>query len=118
MTPILFTFTAAQLLNVGINVLLPLLVALVTNQLASSGLKATLLLFLSAVSGFLVSWLDAVNGGVPFDWSQAVLTVLSGFIVAVASHFGLLSPLNITGSNGLIQAAVPQGVGGRGRHEA
>lgn len=118
MNPILFTFTGAQLLNLGINVVLPILVALVTNQMASSGLKATLLLFLSAVSGLAVSALDAANGGVPFDWTQAGLTMLSGFAVAALSHFAVLSPLKVSGSNGVIQNRVPRGFGGSGRHQA
>lgn len=102
----------AQWLNVAINVVLPAVVALVTARLAHPGLKAVLLLFLSAVSGFLVSALAAVDSGVGFDWSQAGFTVLSGFAVAVLAHFGLLKPMSITGAQGSIQTSMPGGVGG------
>lgn len=106
------TISSAQWLNVAINIVLPIVVALVTARLAHPGLKAVLLLFLSAVSGFLVSALAAVNNGVGFDWSQAGFTVLSGFTAAVLAHFGLLKPMSITGDQGSIQKSVPGGVGG------
>jgi len=112
------TISAAQWLNVAINLVLPALVALVTARLASGGLKAVVLLLLSAISGFLVSWLDAYTNAWVFDWSQAGFTMLIGFAVAVLAHFGLLQPLAITGKDGGIQRALPGGLGRRGRHEA
>lgn len=114
------TVSAAQWLNLAINVVLPALVALVTARLAHPGLKAVILLFLSAVSGFLISALDAQNTGLPWDWSQAGFTVLSGFAAAVLAHFGLLKPLSITGSQGAIATKFSGGAGGGGsvgRHE-
>jgi hypothetical protein len=112
------TITSDQWLNLAINALLPALVALVTAQRAHPGVKAVALLFLSAVSGLLTSYLDAVVNTVPFDWSQAGFTALSGFAVAVLMHLGLLSPLALTGANGVIQRRVPGGIGTpRGRHE-
>lgn len=69
------------------------------------------LLFLSSVSGFLISALDASNSGAAFDFHQAGFTVLTGFAVAVLAHFGLLSPLALTGSNGAIQSWLPGGLG-------
>jgi hypothetical protein len=112
------TISAAQWLNLAINVALPAVVALITARMASSGLKAVVLLALSAVSGFLTAALDAVTNTASFDWSQAGFTVLSGFAVAVLTHFGLLKPLGVTGSAGAIQTSVPGGVGAAGRHEA
>lgn len=115
------TISTAQWINFAVNVVLPALVALITSRLAHPGLKAVVLLFLSAVSGLLMSWLDAVNTGNLFDWSQAGFTLLSGFAVAVLAHFGLLKPFSITGSNGAIQSSVPRGLGGGsaiGKHEA
>ena len=106
------TISAAQWLNVAINVVLPALVALVTSRVAHPGLKAVVLLFLSAVSGFLISWLDAVSMSSAFDWSQSGFTVLLGFGVAVLTHFGLLKPAGITGSEGSIQTSAPGGLGG------
>lgn len=107
------TIGASDWLNFAINAGLPALVALVTARLAHPGLKAVVLLFLSAVSGFLTSWLAAcATICAAFDWPHTVFSVLSGFAVAVLVHFGLLSPLAITGSGGAIQTAVPSGIGG------
>ena len=93
---------ASTWLNLAISSLLPALVALVTAQNAHPGIKAVVLLFLSAASGFLTAWGDAVANSVPFDWSTAGVTALAGFAVAVLSHFGLLGPAGVTGSGGVI----------------
>jgi hypothetical protein len=105
------SLSGAQWLNLLINLLLPILVALVTQRFAAGSVKAITLLLLSALSGFLVSWLDAVNDGSIFNWSQAGFTMLTGFITAVAFHYGLLKPANITGSTGAVASAVPAGLG-------
>lgn len=117
------TVSGAQWLNLLINLFLPAVVAWVTARNASAQLKSILLALLSALSGFLVSWLDALNNLLPFDWSQAGFTVLTGFLFAVAFHFGLLKPAGLTGSEGSIQLRVPGGLGDTsirrsGRHEA
>jgi len=106
------TISLAQWLNAGVNVVLPILVALVTARVAGGTVKALVLLVLSGISGFLISWLDALNGGVPFDMSQAAFTTVLGFMVAVASHFGLWKPTGVTGSEGAVQASIPGGLGG------
>jgi len=112
------TITPEQLLTLAINVVLPALVALVTARESHPGVKAVALLFLSSLTGVLSTWVHAIDTGTVIDWSQAGFTALAGFAVAVLAHFGLLSPLALTGSQGVIQAAVPGGIGGRrGRHE-
>jgi hypothetical protein len=112
------TISLAQWINTGVNVLLPILVALVTARLADGHVKALALLALSAASGFLASWLDALNGSTAFDWSQAGFTVVTGFVVAVAAHFGLWKPAGVTGSSGAVASAVPGGLGDSARHAA
>lgn len=119
------TISGAQWLNLLINLFLPALVAWVTARNADPRVKAVVLAFLSAVSGFLISWLDALNNLLVFDWSQAGFTVLSGFAAAVIAHFGLLKPVGLTGSEGTIQLRAPGGLGDSsvpapkpGRHEA
>lgn len=87
-------------LTMIIAVVLPALVALVTKQVASSNVKAVLLLLLSAVAGTVTSWQNT-NG--TFDLKDAVVATLLTFVIAVGSHFGLLKPLEITGSGGAIQ---------------
>jgi len=93
---------ASVWLNLAIASLLPALVALVTAQNAHPGIKAVVLLALSAITGFLTAWGDAVTNAVPFDWSTAGLTAVAGFAVAVLSHFGVTGPAGITGSGGFI----------------
>jgi len=106
------TISGVQWLNFAINAILPAVVALVVARVANPAWKALVLLFLSAVSGFLVSWLGALNSGTPFLWDQAIFTVLTGFAVAVLSHFGLLQPISLTGKEGVIQQSLGGGLGG------
>lgn len=107
------TISLAQWLNAGINVLLPILVAVLTSRVADGAVKAFVLLLLSAVSGYLVSWLSALDNGLAFDFSQASFTAVLGFVVAVAAHFGVWKPGGVTGSGGAVQGAMPGGIGGR-----
>jgi hypothetical protein len=107
------TISTAQWLAAGVNVVLPIVVALVTSRAADGSIKAITLLLLSAVSSYLIAWLDAQGAGGAFDFSQASFTAVLGFVVAVASHFGLWKPSGITGSSGLVQGSVPVGIGGR-----
>jgi hypothetical protein len=106
------TISAAQWLNLGVNVLLPIIVAIVTRANAAGGVKAVTLLVLSALSGFLIAWLDALNHGLVFDFSQAGFTAVTGFIVAVAAHFSVWKPAGVTGSDGAAaQVGIGQGSG-------
>jgi hypothetical protein len=94
------TISSAQWLNLGVNVLLPILVAVITTRAASGAIKALALLILSAASGFLIAWLDAVNHALAFDFSQAGFTAVTGLVVAIAGHFGFWKPVGATGSDG------------------
>lgn len=87
---------------------LPAVTAFVTRRFASSAWGATVLLLLSVISGWLTS-LYATGGS--FDLKTAVIAIITTFVTAVASHYGLLKPTGITGSQGAIQKAVPMGIG-------
>lgn len=100
-----------QLLTLLVSVVLPALVALVTRRMASSGLKAVVLVGLAAVTGFLSELLDALVHATVFDLGAALMMWLTAFIVAVAAHYGLLKPTGVTGSQGAIANAVPGGLG-------
>lgn len=108
----MITISAVVWLTLAINALLPILVDFVTARVASAGLKATLLLFLSGVTTFLVAWSHAVAAGVPFDGATTGATALAAFGVALMSHFGLLAPTGVTGSDGAIQSKLPGWLGG------
>ena len=58
-------------LTVVVSVLLPIVVALVTKQMASGTVKAVTLLVLTAVTGFFTAWLNAGDG---FDWKAGLVT--------------------------------------------
>jgi hypothetical protein len=87
---------------------LPALVALVTNRLADSWVKAVTLIALSVVAGWLTE-LQA-NGG-HFELGRTVVHVLMTFAIAVVAHYGALKPLRVTGSAGVIASTVPAGLG-------
>lgn len=102
-------------------VLLPMLVALVTAQLASPGLKAVVLAVLSAVSGVL-NELVAVNGDfAAIDWKLSAGNALTVFLIGVGLHVGILKPTGVTGTDGSIASRVTSGIGATGsvgRHAA
>jgi hypothetical protein len=95
-------------LSVIVATALPAVVALITNRLADSWVKAVALIALSIVAGWL-SELQAAGGS--FELGQTVVHVLMTFAIAVVAHYGALKPVRITGSAGVIQTAVPAGLG-------
>lgn len=97
------------LCNFALGVVLPNLVALVTARLAGSSVKAVVLLLLSALAGLLTQVI--AQSGV-FHWKPALLSFGWTFLFSVASHYGLLKPVGMTGTNGAIQVNVPNGLGG------
>lgn len=92
---------------------LPFLVALVTARLASAGVKAVVLAALAAIAGLVNELYTASGVLADVDWSSAGANAITTFLIAVGFHFGLWRPTGITGVNGSVQQAVPQGVGGR-----
>lgn len=104
-------FTAEQWLMLLVSVVLPALVALVTKRMASSGLKAVVLLLLAAMLGFSTELYDAVVHAAEFDVGTAASSWLLSFFVAVGAHYGLLKPAKVTGSRGVLANKVPGGIG-------
>jgi hypothetical protein len=92
---------------------LPFLVALVTARVAWAGLKAIVLAVLAALAGLLNELYTAAGVVADIDWSSAGANAITTFLIAVGMHFGLWKPTNLTGDQGAVQQAVPQGVGGR-----
>jgi hypothetical protein len=98
--PLTSSITLAQLISSAVGIVLPILVAVVTNRVASGAVKAVVLLVLAAISSFLSEWLVALNTAATFDLAQAAYGVLMTFVVAVATHFGLWKPAVVTGEHG------------------
>lgn len=103
--------TGATLVNMAVNAVLPVLVALITARNASPALKAVVLAVASVISGLVTAWESASSAGLVFDWRSALISVVSGYVIAVTAHTGLLKQINITGKNGLIQLRLPGGLG-------
>lgn len=88
---------------------IPWLTGLVAARRAPGWLKAGFTVLLNLTSGVLVE--VGSSGG--YDWQHAALYVIEGYVVATAAHYGLWKPAGVTGSAGVIQRAVPAGLGGR-----
>lgn len=87
--------SVAYWLTLVATVLLPILVGVVTKASTSGGVKAVLLLALSAVTS-LVSGLLAVDGKT--DIGPLVTTTVTTFVIAVAVHYGFWKPTTVTDS--------------------
>jgi len=87
-----FEPTTAGLLALALQFVLPLVVGLVTKRSWPSGVKAVLLLFLTAVGQLLTAWLDAENTHVALEWKAVLWSIGVGFVISVAVHFGLWRP--------------------------
>lgn len=88
-------------LSLLVGTVIPVLVGVVTKIAAPSGLKAIVNLVLSAVSAALTL---AIEGdGLVEDPEVFLMTTLMTFVVSVATHYGLLKPALVTGSQGAVQ---------------
>ena len=85
----------AYWLGLLVSVVLPVLVGLVTTRVTHAGVKAVLLLALTAANGFLVELAGPHPDG--WDLGSAVVLTLVSFGTAVLSHFGLWKPTGISG---------------------
>jgi|SRR3954468_20283088 hypothetical protein len=94
-----------------VSAVLPLFVALVTSRVANGTVKALILIALNVITGFLTSLY--ATGGV-FELKAALTGIFISFVTSVAAHFGVLKPSGVTGSEGVVQRAVPGGIGGAG----
>lgn len=100
----------AGLLYLAVTVALPIVVAVVTKQTSWGGAKAYVLLALSTLNSFLFTWYDAAQANVDIDFKGVVVGAVVTFVVAAATHAGLLKPAGITGSTGKVQTAIPGGI--------
>lgn len=85
-----------QVLTLLVNVILPLLVALVTQKLTKSKYQAVLLALLASVTGFVSELIAAASHGTQFDIWTALFAAITGFVTAVAAHYGLWKPTGVS----------------------
>jgi hypothetical protein len=93
--------------NALVGILLPLLVQLIAKAHASAQVKSLVNLGLSAAASVLTPLVASSH----IDWRLTGLSFLQVFVLAIATHFGLLSPVGLTGSTGLLARIFPGGVG-------
>jgi hypothetical protein len=79
----------AQVLGMLIGTVLPLLSGLVTRWNASDAVRSVVLLVLSALSGFLSTWLGALQNDTPFDVIGALLTSVTAFVFGIGAYLGV-----------------------------
>ena len=90
------TVDAVQMLTLAVGTVLPVLVALVTTKVTDPGVKGVLLATLAAVTAFAGEALTAAQGGTVFDLGRAGVMALGVWVVAVATHFGLWKPTQVS----------------------
>lgn len=98
-----------DVLNLVLAAVLPMLTALITARWANSAVKTVVLVLLSIIAVALQGVFD--DDGILHVRAFFIQTCLQ-FMLAVVAHFGLLKPLSVTGSSGVVATAVPAGVGG------
>jgi hypothetical protein len=85
----------AYWLGLLVSVVLPVLVGLVTTRVTHAGLKAVLLLALSAVTGFVTEYAGPHDAG--YSVGTAAVLSLVAFAAGVLAHFGFWKPVGVSG---------------------
>lgn len=88
------TILDAQTVSLLVGVVIPLLVGLLSKLNASSGLKAILNAFLSAIAGALTT-VTIVTEATLRDF---VIAILSTWVVSVATYYGIWKPTGVAGT--------------------
>lgn len=93
----------ADIVQVVVTVLLPLIVGWVTRQNFQH--KALVLLALASVAGLGAELLDVLTAGGTFDLGQGLIRLALSFGAAVLLHYGLYKPQGVTAK---VQGLGPQ----------
>lgn len=93
----------AQTISLLCGLAIPLLVGLLTKVNAADGLKAVLNALLSALAGVLAAFTQ--TGLAEPDLKTVVVSVLSTWVVSVATYYGVWKP---TGVAGTVAAKTPR----------
>ncbi len=76
-----------------VGTIIPILVGVITKSTAAAGLKATALLFLSAVGGVLAVAIESNTGIIE---KPTLIAAAVTFVTAVATYFGFLKPTGVS----------------------
>lgn len=91
-----FDVPLIPVLQLVLGVVLPVLVGLVTTRATRPGAKAALLAALSVATSLLTELIGALQTGTVYNLGLALVLGLGTFIVAVATHYGLLKPTGVS----------------------
>lgn len=86
----------AQTISLLVGIVIPLLVGLLSKIHASSGLKAVINAALSAVAGAFSAF--ASTGFSATDWKTLVTSIVTTWVVSVATYYGVYKPTGVAGS--------------------
>ena len=95
-------------LNFLVSTALPALTAFITHRYAGKGFKAVILVVLSLAGGVAN---EMIQQGGNFSLTQSGIWAVITFMSAAVLHSGLLKPLGVTGSEGLIAKTFSRGLG-------
>ena len=90
----------AQTISFLCGVLIPLIVGVLTKVNASAGLKAVVNALLSALAGAFATF-SQTGLTSDVDWKTLVISVLSVWIVSVATYYGIWKPTGVAGTVGV-----------------
>lgn len=85
-------FLDPTIISIVLGSVMPILVGVVTKQVASNALKATALAFLSGVTGILAGAQTA--GGIVSR--ETLMLAAVAWVVGVATHFGYYKPTGVS----------------------
>ncbi len=90
-----FSIDASVVIQLLLTIILPIVVAFVTQRTTSSAAKAWLLAGLTLVSSILVGAGAAITAGTPFDLGVALLLAFPQFAISAATYHGLWKPTGL-----------------------
>lgn len=90
-----FTLDPAQVVQLVLTVILPIIVGLITTRTTSSSVKAWLLAGVSLATSVLTELAHAIATTAVFDLGVALLAAIPTFAIAVATYYGLWKPTGI-----------------------
>jgi len=96
-----------------VGTVLPVAVALISARVAPGSVKTWVLLALALGTAVGQELIDREGAFVVKDFVSYLIVTL---FTAISMHFGVLQPLRITGRDGVVQTALPGGVGGASAH--
>jgi pheromone shutdown protein TraB len=90
-----FSLNGGVIVQLLLTIIMPIVVAFVTQRTTSSAAKAWLLAGLTLVSSILTGIGSAIAAGTPFDIGVALLLAFPQFAISAATYHGLWKPTGI-----------------------